>query len=243
MNKSSELFIIVGPRKTGTTSISKWINQAAHSQQHTAKESYFLCADRKLSSLKRHIKKQPVYNNTIFLFEPSYFSDERAQKNVKEIIANLDVNVNIIAIRRDAVQRSSSELFHHMARSGLPEDEVYRKYPSIINDSREFDQVLRKWKSICDNVSIFDFSTVERDLKMLLSKYLDLSDELPRENRRRKFKLNKFGRLVHKLYKIIKIFVPSIEKIVKKFKQKIWIGLANDEIDIDLEKLKRKLNE
>lgn len=242
MTNYPELFIIIGPRKTGTTSISKWINQATHSKHKVIKETYFLCADRTLPKLEQYITDQPAYNNAIFLFEPSYFSDENAQKNIQKIIRDLNINVHIIAIRRDAVQRSLSELSHHMARSGLPEDEAYRKFPSIINDSRNFEQEISRWKNISENVSVCEFTTIERDFKNILSKYLNLSHELPRENLRQKYKLNIFGRILHKIYKFMKSRIPSIENIVGRYKQKIWIRLARDKISIDLEKLRRKLD-
>ncbi len=153
--------IIIGPRKTGSTSFYSLLNPAFDNTSGL-KESYFWNSQYfKYLSLD----KKFVYNQA-FSSEPSYFSDLRAYTSLSQ--STLDLK--IIVVLRDPYKRFISHYRHGLSKgyynSSVNPALAIERYPCLWYDSL-YSVFLPLWMSRFDTI-VIDFDDLISDLENVL---------------------------------------------------------------------------
>ena len=155
-NRTTSVYIFVGPEKTGTTTIFEMLPFAKIPRQ---KETFNLSRRQDASAERDRIAWQAADQTQVFLVEPTYFTSDFALATIGRMQESYDVHV--VHTRRDPVARTLSHYLHHKLKGRVKNpSEAVQAYPEIVTAS-DYDHHTSKWQAAVCNVHVIDIAQVD----------------------------------------------------------------------------------
>jgi hypothetical protein len=167
-------FIIVGPKKTGTTTFYEWLKSSYTGPQIVLKKELNGLYDKS----ENYLREQ--YTKGVIEVCPDYFSDFRAHIRLRSLQENYDLKFTIVILDREPYARMRSHV-SYMLHEGIITPSLKEPEVNTIVLQSMGEVFRRIWINDFD-VRIFDMSDIAQ-VNSFTTKYLGQQySEQPREN-------------------------------------------------------------